>query len=71
VYEYLTEPPKTNDLLVVEVNGKLIPMRPNAPTPQVFIVTGDPDSDGSIPLKPFNSQTHRRKVWAYRAGFQI
>jgi hypothetical protein len=69
VYEYLTEPPKADDLIVIEVNGKLIPKRPNAPMPQVFIVAGNPDSNGSIPLKPFNSRTHRRKVWAYRAGY--
>lgn len=69
MYEYLTEPPETDDLIVIEVNGKLIPKRPNEPMPQVFIVVGNPDTDGSIPLKPFKGQINKRKVWAYKAGY--
>ena len=68
MYEYINDLLKANDLIVIEVNGKLIPTRPNAPTPQVFIVIGEPDGNGSLSLKPFNSHPHRRKVWRYKAG---
>jgi len=62
--------PKMNDLIMLEIGGKLVPKRPNDPTPQVFLVTGDPDSDGSLPLKPFNGKTDKRVVQTYVVGFR-
>jgi hypothetical protein len=57
-----------NELIMLEINGKLVPKRPDDPTPQVFIVTGD--ANGSLPLKPFNGKTGNRVVQTYVVGFR-
>ena len=59
-----------NELIMLEINGKLVPKRPNDPTPQVFIVTGEPDASGSLPLKPFNGKTGNRVLQTYIVGFR-
>ena len=69
MFEYLNRLPKTNDLIVLEILGKIVLKRPNDSTPQIFLVTGDADNNFSIPLKPFNVKPNKRKVWTYKAGF--
>ena len=67
--EYLNRLPKTNDLIVLEILGNIVPKRPNDSTPQIFLVTGDVDNNFEIPLKPFNGKPNKRKVWTYKAGY--
>ena len=55
------------DLIVIEINGKLVPKRPYDALPQWFVVLEDQEGSESVQLKPFNNQTKLHKARRYLA----
>jgi len=45
------------DLIVIEINGRLVPKPSNDLTPQWFVVLKDQIAKEEVPLKPFNEPT--------------
>ena len=58
------------DLIVIEINGKIVPRRPTDARPQWFVVLKDQKDAEEVPLKPFNNQTtlHVARKYVARWG---
>lgn len=57
------------DLIVIEIEGKIVPKRPYDNSPQWFVVLNDQTGVESIGLKPFNHTKHH-KARKYIAGWK-
>ncbi len=55
------------DLIVIEINGKLVPKPSNDLSPQWFVVLKDQIAEESVQLKPFNEPTALHKAHKYVA----
>ena len=53
------------DLIVIEINGQIVPRLPTDPRPQWFVVLKDQKEDEAVPLKPFNNPTILHKARKY------
>jgi len=55
------------DLIVIEINGKIVPKLPDDFRPQWFVVLKDQKDGEEVPLKPFNTESKLYKVRRYVA----
>ncbi len=69
-FEVHPGPLKMGDLIVIEVNGKIVPRRPDDPRPQWFLVNEDQNGSEDIKLTPITHRLVGEKVRKYRAGFK-
>lgn len=50
--EYHEGPIKKGDVIIVEINGKIVPKRPWDPSPQWFVALVDAEGNNEIPMQP-------------------
>ena len=66
-YKYHEGPVYKGDVLVIEICGKIVPKRPDDPSPQWFVALED-QSEKGIPLKPMKD-VFCFKPRIYKAGW--
>ena len=66
-FELHPGPLLAGDLIVIEIGGKIVPKRPDDPSPQWFVVLKEQAGQESVPLKPFNNPTKLHKARRYVA----
>lgn len=55
------------DLIVIEIDGRIVPRRPNDKRPQWFLVLNDQKGQENISLKPFNEHKKHQKPKLFKA----
>lgn len=58
------------DIIVLEINGKLLPRGDGAPGPQWFIVQQSQKDGGSVPLLFMNNPTSLHVARRYKCGWK-
>ena len=68
-YELHRGPLKIGDLIVIEIFGKIVPRRPDDPSPQWFVVTEDQRGNEAVGLMPFHGKTSKHFARKYVASW--